>query len=102
MGHSSNDKGKIISFLDKDKAEKDVLNSSGWDYRGERERVDRLIENANNAKTVNAINRAALALMKEDEHITTLLNNVKQDDGDARALMTLRRKIREQRRRTKL
>lgn len=76
--------------------------SSGWDYRGEAGRVDTLIEYANKAKSVNQINRAAIALKKEDEHISTLMNTVKEDDGDIRALMTLRRKVREQRKKTRL
>ncbi len=76
--------------------------SSGWDYRGEARRVDTLIEYANKAKSINQINRAAIALKKEDEHISTLMNTVKEDDGDIRALMTLRRKVREQKKKTKL
>ena len=76
--------------------------SSGWDYRGEAGRTDTLIEYANKAKSINQINRAAIALKKEDEHISTLMNTVKEDDGDIRALMTFRRKIREQRKKTRL
>ena len=88
----------IISF----KPRETKTQNGGWDYKGESERVEKLINNANAAKTVNSINKAAMALKKEDEHITTLLNNVKQDDGDARALMTLRRRIREQRKKTRM
>ncbi len=79
-----------------------ISTSSGWDYRGEAGRVDTLIEYANKAKSINQINRAAIALKKEDEHISTLMNTVKEDDGDIRALMTLRRKVREQRKKTRL
>lgn len=74
----------------------------GWDYRGDRERVDKLIAYANSAKTANTIQRAASALKKEDEHITTLLKTAKEDGGDTRALMTLRRRVREQRKNTRL
>lgn len=75
--------------------------SGGWDYRGESERVEKLIRNANEAKSANQINRAAQSLRKEDEHISTLINNAKADGGDVKALLTLRRKIREQRKKTR-
>lgn len=89
--------GNIIAFGKKADTEK----SSGWDYRGDAKRVKKLIQNANKAKSINQINRAALSLKKEDEHISTLINNVKADDGDVNALLTLRRKIREQRKKTR-
>lgn len=96
MGSSNN----IVPF----KAKKSPPNRTGggWDYRGDRERVDKLIAYANSAKTANTIQRAAIALKKEDEHITTLLKTAKEDGGDPRALMALRRRIREQRRKTRI
>lgn len=56
----------------------------------------------NSRKSVNQINSAALSLKREDEHISTLIKNVQADNGDVNALLTLRRKIRVQRRKTKL
>lgn len=76
--------------------------NDGWDYKGEKERVDKLIQNAKQAKSVKQINRAALSLKKEDENISTLIKNAKADDGNMKALNTLRRKIRQQRKSTKL
>ena len=86
--------GNIIAFGKKADTEK----SSGWDYRGEAERVDKLIKNA---KSVRQISRAALSLMKEDEHISTLMREAETDGGDVNALLTLRRKIRQQRKKTR-
>ena len=103
-GASAASSGKnIITFKPKQKqGSSNNSNTKKWDYPGEKERVDRLIENAKNAKTINQINRAAMALKRQDEHITTLLSTVSQDDGDERVLMSLRRKIRQQRMVTKL
>lgn len=56
----------------------------------------------NSRKSVNQINSAALSLKREDEHISTLIKNVQADNGDVNALLTLRRKIRVQIRKTKL
>lgn len=56
----------------------------------------------NSRKSVNQINSAAISLKREDEHISTLIKNVQADNGDVNALLTLRRKIRVQRRKTKL
>lgn len=89
--------GNIIAFGKK----ADTERSSGWDYRGEAERVDKLIKNANEAKSVSQISRAALSLMKEDEHISTLMREAETDGGDVNALLTLRRKIRQQRKKTR-
>lgn len=90
--------GNVVAFRQTSGTEK----SSGWNYQGEAERVEKLIKNANEAKSVNQINSAALSLKREDEHISTLIKNVQADDGDVNALLTLRRKIRVQRRKTKL
>lgn len=99
-GGSSGLGGNIGNVVEFKKASEEK--SGTWQYPGENERVEKLIKYANEAKSVNQINRAALALKKEDEHITTLINNVKADDGDINALLTLRRKIRQQRDKTKL
>lgn len=72
-----------------------------WNYPSEVERVNMLIEYANKAKSINQINRAALALKKEDERITALIKYAKDEDGDVNVLMTLRRKVREQRKKTR-
>lgn len=56
----------------------------------------------NSRKSVNQINSAAISLKREDEHISTLIKNVQADNCDVNALLTLRRKIRVQIRKTKL
>ena len=91
-------KDNIVAF----RQNSDTGNPLKWNYPSEVKRVNMLIEYANKAKSINQINRAALALKKQDEHISTLIKNAKDEDGDVNVLMTLRRKVREQRKKTRL
>lgn len=81
----------IIAFSKKVGVEK----PSGWDYKGEAEYVDKLVEYASSANTTSQISRATLSLMKEDKHITMLMETVEEDGGDVNVLLTLRRKVRQ-------
>lgn len=83
--------GNIIAFNKK----VDVEKSYGWDYKGEAEYVDKLVEYARSANSPSQISRATLSMTKEDKHITMLMETVEEDGGDVNVLLTLRRKVRQ-------
>lgn len=78
-------------------------NSKLWDFRGEKERVDKLVNSINNTRGMKSLSNLALSLKKEDEHITTLIKQVEkgQESGDTKVLMSLRRQIRQAQKRVK-
>ena len=82
----------IVAFS---KKEVDVEKSYSWDYKGEAEYVDKLVEYARSANSTSQISRATLSLMKEDKHITMLMETAEEDGGDVNVLLTLRRKVRQ-------
>jgi len=70
-----------------------------WDYRGEVERTNTLIDNANNAKSANQMQRAAVSLRNHDQHLTDLIDQEQSGKtdvkGDVDILTTQRRKTRQ-------
>jgi hypothetical protein len=97
MGSVGTSSNNVIAFPNKSISQP----TEKWKYPGDVERVDKLEQAANSAKTVNQINKVALALKQEDEHITTLLNQA-DEDGDQNTLLTLRRRVRQLRDKVRL
>lgn len=93
-------KGNIIAFRGR---KTENSNSKLWDFRGEKERVDKLVNSIKNTRGMKSLNNLALSLKKEDEHITTLIKQVEkgQESGDTKVLMSLRRQIRQAQKRVK-
>jgi len=91
-------KGKIIAFSGGNKTRQSTA-SDLWDFREERERVDRLEKAVEDVKGLNAQRNLALSLRRQDAHITTVIDQEKagQNDvkGDINELITLRRRIRQ-------
>lgn len=92
--------GKIIQFAGGQESKND---SEKWDYRGERERVEMLEKAIDTTRGIKSLEKLSVALSKEDKHITKLMEDLEagKENGDARSLMSLRRRIRQAITRTK-
>ncbi len=97
---SSVSSGKVIPF--RKPGELIEKTSGGWNTPGEVERVDRLIDAANKAKTTNQIQQAAIALKRQDDHLSRLIETAREDGNDVNVLITQRRRVRQQRKKTVL
>lgn len=73
--------------------------SSGWDYSGIREQVDKLEKALSTTKSINRINSIAKSLREQDKQISIELNRLEEGTadvpGDKSSLLTLRRRVRQ-------
>ena len=87
--------GNIIAFSRKEKSRQSSNNA--LDFRGEAERVDKLESAISKTNGMKAMTNLSLSLKREEQHLTTLINQVDsgKEDGDKNTLITLRRRVRQ-------
>lgn len=99
MGRGSSKAGSITGGGGNVIAFPENRNNKLWDYRGEVDRTNNLITNAEKATSINQIQKAGVALRNHDKHLSTLIENEQSGNvdvkGDVNILMAQRRRVRQ-------
>ena len=84
-------------YADSRKEKSRQSSNNAWDFRGETERVDKLESAIAKTNGMKAMTNLSLSLKREEQHLTTLINQVDsgKEDGDKNTLITLRRRVRQ-------
>lgn len=92
-------RGTIIKFPNREREIADTPrdNRGLWDFKGDQERVEKLLDAVDKRWGMKSLDNLSLSLKKEEEHINNLIKQVEsgENEGDVRNLMTLKRKIRQ-------
>lgn len=98
MGGRGATSGNIINLSSRRSA---AQSSPAWDYRGYREAVDKIEQAVKDASTRSQVQSAYRAISGQEQSITSELERIQggaDDGGDARVLMSQRRRLRQLRR----
>lgn len=93
VSSSGKEKLKVIDISNRSSGKTDK-----WDYRGEKEYIDKLEQKINNVKSYNSIHALHSALKSREKYINAELERIRtgiETLGDENALLTQRRRIRQ-------